>query len=450
MGLALALGFARPALAQDAVDSIANPRSVGRAGTTTVSGDSGMAMLHNPGGMVRRSGKRLLLSASLRDTDTSYAAADAADSPVLLNRAAADMTPLIAYHQGNDAGTWVLGALVVGGQSEVSLPTPTLGQPKEDVTRLFPHRYGGTRWQRQWRRFAVGGALRIGESVGVGVSASLGQIQLRESRRVWAGFAGRDTLLDADRDLALQLGGEDLYNPGASAGVLVAPPEIPFEFALAFEFVRGQHFRRGPVALETTTNNAAPTADLVDASASLRLPSNYNLRSGLRYLGDRIYVEVGAEVYALRTDEARTWSHPGVTVIDQSGLRRSYASSPALVSQRSHMAVRTAVDYEALPGYLWVSTGYAYQSPSVSLNRNSPGFARLGGHTLALGLEAAYQDFTVSLGYAHHLQRSRSVSTEASAIPVVNPFAAGSAAANSGTYQQSSDQLGFAVELAWQ
>jgi hypothetical protein len=450
MGLGLVLVIAGPAQAQDAVDGIANPRSVGRAGTTTVSGDSGMAMLTNPGGMVRRSGKRLLLSASLRDTDTSYAAANAPDSPVLLNRAAADRTPLIAYHQGNEEGTWVLGALVVGGQSEVSLPTPTLGQPKDDVTKLFPHRYGGTRWQRQWRRFAIGGALRIGESVGVGVSASLGQIQLRENRRVWAGFAGRDPLLDADRDLGLQLRGEDSYNPGASVGVLVAPPEIPFEFALSFEFQRGQHFRRGPVALDSTTNNATPAAELEGASASLRLPSNYNLRSGVRYLGDRIYVEVGAEVYALRTDEARYWSHPGVTVIDQSGLRRSFTNSEALVSQRSHMALRGAVDYEALAGFLWVTGGYAYQSPSVSLNRNNPGYARLGGHTLALGLEAAYQDFTVSLGYAHHLQRSRSVRTEASAIPVVNPFAAGSAAANSGSYQQSSDQLGVAVEMTWQ
>ncbi len=449
MSLCLVLCAANQSSAQDAVDSISDPRAVGRAGTTTVSGDSGMTLLTNPGGMVRRSGKRLLLSASLADTDLSYEAAASPNSPVILNRAANSATPMIAYHQGNEEGTWVLGALVVVRNSEVSLPTPGFGQPKDDVARLFPHRYGGTRWQRESRRLGVGGAIRIGESVGLGASASLGQVRLRESRRLWGGFAGRDDLLDSDLDLALRLTGQDSYNPGASLGVLVAPPELPLEFALAAEFRRGQEFRSGPLALESTSTNDAPEPIVGQASGSLRLASTYDLRSGIRYLGERFFVEVGAELNYVRSDKARSWSLENVQVVDRSGLRRDLDFVGALVSQRTHMALRGAVDYEALPGFLWLTGGYAYQSPGASKNRQNPGFARLGGHTLAIGVETAFEDFVISLGYARHIERSRSVSAESSAMDVTNPFDSGTAPANAGEYRQSSDQLGLAIELGW-
>jgi hypothetical protein len=450
MSVSLVVCAASHAYAQDTVDSITDPRAVGRAGTTTVSGDSGMTLLTNPGGMVRRSGARLLLSASLGAVDTTYEAAGSTLSPVIVNRSANAATPMIAYHQGNEEGTWVLGALFIVRNSEISMPTPSFGQPKDDVARLFPHRYGGTQWQRESRRLGVGGAIRIGESIGLGASASLGQVRLSESRRLWGGFAGRDELLDSDLDLALTLTGQDSYNPGASLGALVAPPEIPLEFALAAEFRRGQEFRSGPLALEATSINNAPQPLLSVARGSLRLASNYDLRTGIRYLGERVFVEVGAELGYVRSDKARSWSIEGVEVADRiSGLRREVTHVGALVSQRTRMAFRGAVDYEALPGFLWVTGGYAYQSPGSSRSRHNPGFARLGGHTVAIGLESAFEDFLITLGYARHIERSRSVTAGTSGIDVVNPFDSGPAPANAGRYRQSSDQLGFAVEIGF-
>ena len=451
MSLSLVLCAASQAYAQDAVDSISDPRAVGRAGTTTVSGDSGLTLLTNPGGMVRRSGARLLLSASLGDVDTSYEAAASPSSPVITNRAANAANPIVAYHQGNEEGTWVLGALLVVQNSKVSLPTPAFGQPNDDVARLFPHRYGGMQWQRESRRLGVGGAIRIGESVGLGASASLGQVRLRETRSLWSGFAGRDQLFDSDLDLTLRLTGQDSYNPGATVGALVAPPELPVEFAFAAQFSRGQQFRSGPLALDSTSSNNAPQVIQSLPSGSLRLASNYDLRAGARYLGERFFVEVGAELHYIRSDKGRSWSIEGVEVVDQvSGLRKDVTRVGALVSQRTHMALRGAVDYEALPGFLWVTGGYAYQSPGSSRSRHNPGFARLGGHTLAVGVESAFEDMIITLGYARHIERSRSVTAETSAINVVNPFDSGTAPANAGEYRQSSDQLGLAVEVGFQ
>jgi hypothetical protein len=355
----------------------------------------------------------------------------------------------VAYHRGNYEGTWVLGALYNGGRSTVALPEPAFGQPADDVATLFPHRYAATAWEKSWRRLAFGGALRVGESIGIGASASIAEIELRETRRVWAGFAGRDTLLSAEQDLALELTGKDSYSPGASLGVLIAPPEIPLEFAIAGEFRRGARLRRGPAALQETSPNAFPSATNDRASSSLRLSSQYDLRAGVRYLGDRIFVEVGAELYLVRSDPQRMWSVRGIEVVDQSSLVAPVDEVPALISRRSHMAARAALDYEAVPGFLWLTGGYAFTSPSTSESRRSPAYARLGGHTLAAGLETAYESFTISLGYARRLERSREVADESSAMEVFNPFDAGTASANSGRYQHSSDQLGFAVEMSW-
>lgn len=449
VSVGLALAPVDQARAEDPGGLIRAPRSVGRAGTSTVSGDSGIALLSNPGGMVRRSQARFLLSTSVADSDSSFRAQGAPDAPTIVNRAGPASAPLVAYHHGNESGTWVLGALLMSGRSRVSLPSPALGQPPDEIAVLFPHRYGGTQWQSNWRRLAFGGALRIGESLGIGLSGSLAQVELRERRHIWAGFSGRDTLLSAEQDMALQLSGVDAYNPGASLGLLVAPPEIPLEFALAGEFRRGLRLRQGQATLTASSTNAFPSATTNTPHSSLRLPSHYDLRAGVRYLGERTFVEAGAEFYLIRDEQQRVWSLQGLQVVDQSSLVVDFDETEALTTHRSHMALRAALDYEAVPGFLWLTGGYAYHSPSTSQNRRTPGYAGLGGHTLAAGLETAYEDFTITLGYARRLERTRAVSADASAVQVINPFDAGSAPANSGSYTHSSDQLGFAVEMAW-
>ena len=136
-------------------------------------------------------------------------------------------------------------------------------------------------------------------------------------------------------------------------------------------------------------------------------------------------------------------------MVDDSGVVASLDKTAALTHSRTHLALRGAVDYQLVEGYLWLTTGYAYNSPTSPQNWRQPAFARLGGHTLALGIESTYEEFTLSVGYAHTLERRR-VTQEESASQVINPFDGATAAGNAGTYTASSDQLGFALEMSWE
>ncbi len=445
---ALSSLLATTARAQERDEALVDPRNIGRAGTSTVSGDSGVALLLNPAGMVRRGQSRLIVGTSISSNHTSFLASDHPESPRIENHAAPTDLPMLAYHYGGGGGRWVLGALLWGGTSEFSLPAPVFGQPATDIDRLFPHRYGGTAYQSQWRQLALGGAIRLGDSIGVGLTMGLRDIEVLEQRRIWAGFAGRDPLLGADRDLQLSLQGRDRLSPSAVLGVLVAPPELPLEFALAVELQRGARLQGELPNLSTTSSSEFPQVVTNAATAHLHRPNAATVRAGVRYLGRRSFIEAGLDLTHVGDHEREAWLVSGLGVVDQSGVSGALTEIPALGSRRSTIALRGAMDYEAVLGFLWLTLGYAWQSPSTAQNQRMPAYARLGGHRVATGILAVHERYSLTLGYSRRLSRSRTV-LRGNAAPAINPFGAGTAPSNAGTYTSSSDQLGITVEISW-
>ncbi len=438
---------ASPALAQNWGDS-SDSRRVGRAGTTTVSGDSGSAIFINPAAMIRRSQPRLLLSTQLRDSDLQYTNTILSESPNIQNQAPATLTPTVAYHHGNQDGTWVLGVLLRSGEQSIAFDSPSFGQPAEDVQILFPHRYGGTHYNRSWRSIALGGAIRVGDSLGLGISVGATQVNLRESRRIWAGFDGRDPILNPARDLELGFEATDSFAPSASLGIFLAPPNLPLEFALSSQFQRGDRLRGTP-SLVATTATPFPAPILVSPEALLDRSHSIAVHAGARYLGNKSSIEIGADIYQLLGAEARKWSITGVSLEDDSSVSAKLESLSPLVQMQSYMALRAAYDYEVIPGYLWLSAGYSWTSPPVSKRDLTPTNSKLGGHTIGLGLEAYYENISISAGYGRTLARQQTLSPTTTRSAVINPFEAGTGPVGDGTYQTSSDTLGFQIEVAW-
>lgn len=447
MAIAALLALWQSPVRSQSLDEALSARSIGRAGTATVSNDSGSALLHNPGAMIRRSQPRLILSGQLFDADLRYESSSS--SPASVNRAAPVAAPLLAYHHGNERGTWVLGAVLTRGRYEVSHATPAFGQPADDITQLFSHRYGGTYYKGQRQTLALGGALRLGESLGVGMSMSVSQHKQMETRSIWAGFDGRDTLLSPDQDLELSLDGSDDFVPGASFGILVAPPEVPLEFALSGQYRSAATLKDSSVDLTGTQPSEFPTPDALESQGSLDRASSFTLRTGVRYLAERSSTEVGVDLFFQGKDPGNDWQLQDLAVIDESGLRKELLSVNSLQSQRNHLAVRAAYDYEAILGFLWLTAGYSFSSPSVSAHRYTPVFAKLGGHTAAIGIETYYDRFTLNFGFSRRLSRSRALSAANASQEVVNPFDAGTGPVGVGKYTSSLNRIGVSLELSW-
>jgi hypothetical protein len=105
--------------------------------------------------------------------------------------------------------------------------------------------------------------------------------------------------------------------------------------------------------------------------------------------------------------------------------------------------VHGAVDVELLPGFLWATGGYAYSSRGTPVQRLSPSFGDLGGHTLGLGLETTAGGFTVTLGWSRTWSLSANTPSQ---LQLDNPFAAGDGPVLPGKYGGSFDQIGILVE----
>jgi hypothetical protein len=120
------------------------------------------------------------------------------------------------------------------------------------------------------------------------------------------------------------------------------------------------------------------------------------------------------------------------------------AALPSRASQITHGDVRAAVDVEVISGFLWATAGYAYATASTDAAHLSPTFGDLGGHTVALGLEASSGGFTVALGWSHTWAPSTEV--DASAWRLDNPFRAGDGPVLPGRYSGGIDLIGVAVD----
>ncbi len=424
-----------------------SPRAIARAGAIAVSEDGAAALLINPAGMVRRGGTRLQLGIALADRDASYRSSTAAadNAPTITDRGPPSALPLVGLQYG--FGRVVLGVTYADtGALSRALPEQSNAQPPADVTRLFPHRYGGVAMRYRKRNLAVGGAIRAADWLGVGVSITASSVELGETRGIWAGFDGRDNIDDPSRDLRLAVDARDRFVPGFAAGLLIAPPQVPMELALSVE-TSADAALSGNTSVTRVSGEDFPRPELGFTSSQATLASPTRLRAGLRYLGDRLTVELGGELVLYRGSATPTWGIGGVIIRDETGRGGELTEVDSLVSQRDHAAVRAAVDVEIVRGFLWLIGGYALRTAATARSRVSPVFGDLGGHTVGVGAETNWQDVTLTIGYARTI--AAAVRVDYTTVYSVNPFDAGTRPAALGRYDRAQDLFGASVEVAW-
>jgi hypothetical protein len=447
--LALLLGLARPAAADGLENQSA--RAIGRAGAGLVGDDGGAALLASPGGLVRRDVWRMQLGVGLHDRDLDYRAPSPDDLPTIEDHGQPTVAPELAI-QGPVGRAVVGAAYLEPGVMTRALPEALETTSFPDIEADFPHRYAGTALAYRERTFVVGAAIRASDWLGLGASASLTHVRLTERRHVWAGLAGRDDLGDPRLDLAVTTEGSGL-GVAAAAGALLAPPSLPLELAASVR-IAGQTRVRGPAAASQVgaviDRPDFPVITLLSPGATATLPSVLVARAGARWLGERVLVEIGGDLAApLHT--AGAWRITGVQVMDETGAMAEIQSMPVLLDRQTHGAVRAAADVEVVPGFLWLSAGYAYRTRATPLRRTTPAFADLGGHTLAAGVEVYGSGMVLSVGYAHTEPTSRTVtSSDLRASHVFDTPSELTEAVGLGTYRSAQDAFGAALEISWE
>ena len=423
---------------------------MGRAGAVTVSEDGGASLVVNPAGMARREAWRAQVGVALLDRGLGYLAdagdggTDGEEAPLVENRAPVARLPQLSLQGAIGPVVVGLAYLETGARSAI-LPAPPFNQLAADVIRLYPHRYAGTRLEYRERALTAGLALRATSWLGLGLALGAARVALLEERRIWAGFAGRDSLLEPDRDLALSLSGHDGFVPRVAFGVLLAPPDVPLEMALSMNYVAGARVRGVP-AVAATRQTDFPAVESIDPTSVLELGQRVVMRTGVRYLGERFSVEFGGELEFVGGDAA-AWSITGVRIHDETNREFTLETAPTLAVERSHGGLRWAAEVEVVPGFLWLSGGYAITGSGSPRARVSPAFADLGGHTVAAGAEAQWNGIAVTIGYARTMTGAWTV--EHNQLSVVNPFAASGGTTGHGRYQTSRDLFGVALEASW-
>lgn len=437
-------------------------RSVGRAGAVMVSGDGAEALLINPAGLARRAEWRMQLGVSLHDSDSSFLGTRSASRQE--NRADDRAAPMTAPHFAviGSIGPLVVGAayLRVGGLA-TRLERPPRRLPADPAQQMsledqFVHRYGGLELRYQQHGALVGAAMRVLPWLGVGVSVAAYQARHDESRHVWGGIEELgDRVEDLGLDFNLVLDGRDDFVPGASLGVLIAPLELPLEVAVSASMTTNARLS-GSAQLDRWCDeqNAPcppnfPRAELDQPGSELEIARPLIVRAGVRYLGERLTVEAGGELF-LYLDEGRDWQLRGVNTRHRTQITGSLERLPALIEPRDHGALRIATDIDIASGFLWVSAGYAYRTAGSSRSRHAPGHADLAGHTVALGVESQWNGMTLNAGYSRTIHPE--VTTVTSDLAVVSTFDGKSTAGmiGEGSYSAARDVFGLSFEVAWE
>jgi hypothetical protein len=417
-------------------DDAPSARAIGHAGAALVSDDGLGALFACPAGLGRREQLRAQLAGVIVEDDVRFA--DGVH-PVVRDRDPGSLAPTVV-------GAGALGPLVIGAGFAVTetmdrgLPGP--GPDDEPaIASLYPHRYAGTeaRWSR--RALAVAASYRATDWLAIGAGVTLAQVDVRETRRLWAGFDGRDRLDDPARDATIALAAGDGLVPGGTVGALIAPASLPLELAVGAAWSDDVRARG-----EARVTGHGPFTVLATAPrGEVRFGSPLALHAGARWLGERFAVEGGVSAW-LYPSATRPWQLTGVRFVDESGVEASLERLASRFAPASRVSARAAVDVEALTGWLWLTAGYGYSHVDVDRASITTATFDPGGHTLAFGLEVAAGPATITLGVARRLDRVLAVDEPGLAFD--NPFAGGARAANLGRHGQSRDQLALALELA--
>lgn len=417
-----------------------SPRGVGRAGASMVSDDGAAAVLLDPAGLARRDAVRGQLGLVVVDDDGRYDAPGA--GPVIDERGPSTAFPVVGG-QGR-IGPVVVGATLIDEASwSRRFAAPEPGLPVDDVERYYPHRYAGLAAAHTRRTLGLGAAWRATEWLAIGGALTLSQVELDETRRVWAGFDGRDEVGGASRDVTVRVAGEDGLVPGGVIGALIAPIDVPIEIGVSAAYSAPADLTGD--ATVTEANPGEPpevVAPAPHADATLTAP--VIARMGARWLGERWSVEVGAELWVYPGADP-TWTIRGVTIVDDTGATAALTSLRSQVARRDHGAVRLAGDVEVVPGFVWLTGGYAWTGASTPREHLTPAAGDLGGHTAALGAEVSSDGVTVSLGVAHTFVDS--VDVEVTELALDNPFDAGSMPTGLGIHDEARTTIALSVEF---
>ena len=431
--LAITAGHAR---AGGLVVVSGSPRSIGRAGTGTVGDDGGGALLVNPAAMARRDGARGQLGLALVDDELAW---EPASGPIARNQSPSSLVPMGAAI--GSLGPWVIGlGAMTAAVSERSLIQPA-DFPPDLLGNRFEFRYAGIAGAIRRDTIVAGVARRIGDTLAVGLSVAGARVAVSETRRMWAGFEGRDTIGSPRQDIEVSMRGRDAFVPSVVAGVLIAPADAPLELGASIGWSQRVSIDADVAGFGVP---GGPTVQRARPSASLDLRQPWALRAGARYLSERLVFELGGDLWAVPASaESAAWRVRNVSVVDVSGLEVPLEEVPSRISQRTHGAIRGALDVELFSGFLWATAGYAYSVGGVSGSRQSLTFGDLGGHTLAFGLEATAGGFTVTAGWS---RTWAATIRPASELALDNPFHAGDRASPTGAYDGSIDQLGLMID----
>jgi hypothetical protein len=418
-----------------------SPRAIGRAGAATVGDDGGGALLINPAAMARRDTTRAQLGLAIVE-DTVQWQSDAEASALSSGQAGSRLAPLGAAIGA--LGDWIVGAgLMTAAVSERSLPRP--GDAIGPLGTAYSYRYAGIAGTYRRDTLAIGAARRIGDSIALGLSLGGSQVRVSEQRRIWAGFGARDKIGSPASDVDLKLSGTDRFAASAVAGVMYAPDDAQIELGASVAWARTVRLDGDASAVGGAAAGPSITYSHSPRS-SLEVPQPLAVRAGGRYVGDHIVAELDGDLWiAPPGADATTWQLGGIRVVDVSSPQVfvDLQRLPSRISQNTRVALRTAVDVELIPGFLWATGGYAYSTLGTPAARLSPSFGDLGGHTLGLGLETTSGGFTVMFGWS----RTWSLATRApTALMLDNPFQAGDGPVPAGTYDGSLDQVGILLE----
>jgi len=437
-----AIGIAAPSLAHGGglALELLSPRGVGRAGASMVSDDGAAALVQNPAGLARRDAVRGQVGLVIVDDDARYDPPGA--GPVIDERGPATVYPVVGG--AGRVGPVVVGAALLDEASwSRRFAAPTSGLPAEDVERLYPHRYAGLDLAHRRRTLAFGAAWRATEWLAIGGSLTLSQVELEETRRLWAGFDGRDEVGDAARDITLRVAGEDGVVPGGSIGALVAPIDVPIELGASVAWSAPARLT-GDV---TATEASASVPPLVAAPAprgEATLDAPVVARVGARWLGERWSVELGGELWIYPGDDP-TWTIRGVSIVDDTGATAALTSLRSQVARGHHGAARVGLDVEVISGFAWLTGGYAWTGAATPREWMTPAAGDLGGHTAALGAEVTTDGITITLGVAHLFVDSADV--EVTRLSLENPFDAGTAPTGLGHHDHARDTIALTVEV---
>lgn len=438
--LTLILAAAAPSRADGIAIVGGSPRAIGRAGTSTVGDDGGGALLVNPAAIARRDGTRFQVGVAFTDDSIEWDP-DAAGAPIARDQAGSSTLPLAAIV--GSVGSWVIGASVMtAGVSQRALRDPRDLPRPEDLDAAFEYRYSGIAGAIRRDTLTVGVARRLGDAIAIGISAGASRVQMSETRRLWAGFAGISAVGDPKRDVEMSFTGADGFVPSAVAGILLAPVDTPMELAASVAWSARAEIEADIAAAGT---NGGPIVRLTDPHASLAFRQPVTARFGARYVGDRFAFELGGDLWiAPRSASKASWSVDGVRIVDPSTVGVDLVGVPSRLSQRTHGAIRGALDIELIPGFLWATTGYAYTVGGTTQSKLSPSFGDLGGHTVALGIEGTAGGITYTIGWSRTLSRDKRAP---SGFTLDNPFGAGDAAVSAGSYDATADQVGILLDL---